>query len=54
MVKVEVAVPPDDNDTVVGLKAAENPAGASADSTTLPENVLRLPTVIVEVPGAPW
>lgn len=52
-VSVEAAVPPDDKDTVIGLTVAEKPAGAFADNATLPENVLRLPTVIVEVPGVP-
>jgi hypothetical protein len=53
-VSVEIAVPPDDNETAVGLRVAENPAGEFADKATLPENVLRLLTVMVEVPAVPW
>lgn len=52
-VSVEAAVPPDDIETVVGLRVAENPAGEFADRATLPENVLRLLTVMMEVPGDP-
>ena len=52
-VSVEVVVLPDESDTLVGLRVAVKPDGGLADSATLPENILRLPRVIVEVPGVP-
>ena len=54
MVRVEVAVPPDVKETVVGFRVAVKPAGAFADNATLPENPLRLLTVIVDVAEWSW
>ena len=54
MVRVEVAVPPEVKDTVVGLKVVVKPAETLADNPTFPENPLRLLTVIVEVAVWPW
>src|SRR5437773_2816685 len=54
MVRVEVAVPPEVKETVVGFRVAVKPAGAFADNPTLPENPLRLLTVIVDVAEWSW
>ena len=54
MVRVEVAVPPDVKETVVGFRVAVKPAGAFADSATLPEKPLRLLSVIVDVAEWLW
>src|SRR6266568_903049 len=54
MVRVEVAVPPEVKETVVGFRVAVKPAGAFADSATLPEKPLRLLSVIVDVAEWLW
>ncbi len=53
-VKVEVAVPPLDTVTLVGLSEAVSPVGETLTAReTVPENPYRLVTVTVEVLGVP-
>ncbi len=48
--RVEVAVPPLLNTRLVWLRVAVMPAGEDSPRETVPENPLRLVTVMVDVP----
>lgn len=54
MDSVEVPLPPDESDTLVGLRLSVGPVGELvADNVTVPLKPLRLFRVIVEVAWAP-
>jgi len=53
IVSTDVAVPPDAKLTLVGLIEAVRPAGADAERETLPEKLLKLVDVSVEVIDEP-
>lgn len=53
IVKVAVAEPPEDNDTLVGLMFAPGPPDVLVDRVTLPLNPLRLVMVMTEVAEEP-
>ena len=53
-VRVELPVPPDERETGLTENDVEGPAGETvADGVTLPEKLLRLLRLMVEVPGEP-
>ena len=52
--RVDVAVPPDGNVTLLGVRVAVIPlVGGPVFSVTVPENVLRLSRVMVDMPEDP-